>query len=210
MCQDMNSKLRCIEKPYLYYTKNAAFEVLARWLRGFDKITVVDMYVSVPAENKLALTVKGEFAQIDLSLFIGQCLGNLFSPSDDTDESNTLPKCSKVFDQIHSWKNIGWSVEVAADCSRADPFVQNIFIDEVLLDSEMTIQEEIAFGISVPVDDLSAHFKQGIRDSIQPLLVSKKGWIPWGPQHLDLASLLSKLVKLNIDTTSQFSCPSPT
>ena len=218
MCKNLNfefpppttstfSSNKCIDKSFLYYEKNTAYEVLARWLKGFDKLKIVDMYVSVPASGKFALTVRGQFEEIQLSLFIGQCLSNIFSSSAKFDPKIGEPVCSKIFDKIHSWSGLVWSVEVSADCYAKSPFVREIEIDEVFLDSEMKIEEEIAFGIKIPVDDLSFHFKQGIKDSIQPLLSQNEPWIPWGPSHYDLQTLLSKLVELNVDGANDFSCP---
>ena len=220
MCSDLelvkiynntSSASNCIYKEYLHYEKNTAYEVLARWLSGFDKIRILDMYVSVPENKKLALTVKGQFDQIQLSLFIGQCLGNIFD-SDSSDKKNSqIPICSKIFDKIHNWESVKWSVQVTADCATSSPFVRNIFVDEVSLESEMTIKEEIGFGVSIPVKDLSDHFKQGIKESLQPFIASADPWIPWGPNQYDISTLLSILIKLNIDSTSgadYFSCPS--
>jgi hypothetical protein len=197
----------CVDKGYLHYEKNSAYEVLARWLAGFPRVDIADMYVSVPRENKIALTVRGVFKEVTLSLFIGQCLGQWFGGTEDDEK---IPKCSSVFDEVHAWTNVSWAVEVEADCASSSPYVRNIIVDEVNLDSDMKIEQEIAFGISLPLDDLSEEFKRGIRDSIQPMLARSEPWIPWGPKQYDLTSLLSKLVELNADSvggTLQFSCP---
>jgi hypothetical protein len=208
MCSEFNKTTStCVEKGYLHYEKNSAYEVLARWMSGFENVQITDMYVSVPAKSKLALNVRGSFSEIQLSLFIGQCIGNWFGG--DKDDAK-IPSCSSVFDQVHKWKDIKWGIEVEADCSTSVPYVKNIAVDEVLLESEMKIEQELGFGISLPLDDLSEEFKKGIRESIQPLLIEKKGWIPWGPHQYDLTSLLSKLVELNADSvggTLQFTCP---
>ena len=199
----------CIEKPYLHYERNKAYEVLARWLSGFPQMDIVDMYIAVPQQGKFSLNVRGKFAEIKLSLFIGQCLASIFGGARD---DGVIPACSKVFDKVHAWSNVTWSIEVEAECSGSSPYVRNIVVDDVQLDREMKIEEEIAFGLKVPLDDLSEHFKQGIKDSIQPLLTKKDGWIPWGPKQYDLTSLLSKLVELNVEShggTLQFSCPKP-
>ena len=209
MCLDMKEKLhpvsdaKCIEKPYLHYEKHTTYEVLARWMSGFQQVTVNDMYLSIPSDEKFALVVQGEFSLIKLSLFVGQCLASIFG--DDTDDTK-IPKCSSVFDRIHEWKNVTWSIDVEADCNSVSPFVRNIHVDEVLLGNELKIEEEIAFGFSVPLDNMGEEFKQGIKQSIEPLLTAKSGWIPWGPRMFDLPGLLSHLVDLNVDGGS-FTCP---
>jgi uncharacterized paraquat-inducible protein A len=211
MCVDYHNDHQgapCIDKGNLFYDRNVAYEVLARWMSGFREVEIVDMYVSVPVERKLLLTVRGVFKKIHLSLFIGQCLGNLFG-----DESGKgIPYCSKVFDEVHSWKDVTWGIQVEADCDRNSPYVRNIIINQVTLESEMKIEQSIGWGFSLPIEDLSEEFKQGIRQSIQPLLVNREPWIPWGPRNYDLTSLLSMLVELNADSldgTIQFKCPSP-
>jgi hypothetical protein len=197
----------CIDKPYLHYEKHTTYEVLARWMSGFKNVTVTDMYLSIPSEKTFSLTVNGRFDTIKLSLFLGQCLGKFFS----TQESNTtqLPVCSGVFDRVHSWNNVTWSIEVDAVCSQTQPFVRDIKVDQVRLGNELKIEEEIAFGIKIPLDSMSAEFTNGIRESIQPLLIQKRGWIPWGPRMYDLPGLLSHLVELN-NNGDQFVCPAPT
>jgi uncharacterized paraquat-inducible protein A len=195
----------CLEKGYLHYEKNSAYEVLARRISGFQKVEISDMFVSVPGKKKLSLNVKGSFLEVNLSLFIGQCFGQWFGGDSDPTQ---IPQCSSVFDEIHSWNNVKWSLEVEADCNENRPYVRNIVVDEVILESEMKIAQEIGFGISLPIDDLSEQFKKGIKDSIQPLLAKEEPWIPWGPANYDLTSLLSKLVELNTDAFGgNFQCP---
>lgn len=204
-----SDKAACVLKPYLHYEKHTAYEVLARWLSGFDKVKLTDMYIAVPTEGKLSLNVRGAFESVKLSLFIGQCLGQWFS----SDDERQIPVCSSVFDDVHEWTNITWSLEVEADCSVAAPYVRNIVVDEIVLDSQMKIEQDLGWGFSVPLEDLGEKFKAGIRDSIQPLLAKKEEWIPWGPKQYDLTSLLSMLVELNADSlggTLQFTCPKPT
>jgi hypothetical protein len=198
---------KCISKPYLHYEKHTAYEVLARWLSGLHKMSLTDMAISVPEPNRFALSVSGRFDEIQLSLFVGQCLGSLFSSDDD----NKLPACSKVFDSIHKWANVTWSIQVEADCNSAKPYVRNISVDDVEIHNPMKIEEEIAFGFSLPIDDMSEEFRKGIKESIQPILARTDGWIPWGPRKFDLVTLLSHLVELNVDShggTIQFKCPS--
>jgi len=206
-------KSTCIDKPYLHYEKHTTYEVLARWMSGFKNVTVTDMYLSIPEEKTFSLIVSGQFDEIKLSLFVGQCLGNIFSSDDDEgEEAKKIPQCSSIFDSVHAWNNVTWSIEVDAVCSPTVPFVQNIHVDEVNLGKELTIEEEIAFGISVPLDSMSAQFKDGIKQAIQPLLVQKNGWIPWGPKMYDLPGLLSHLVELNVDNhggSVEFTCPRP-
>jgi hypothetical protein len=202
----------CVDKQFLHYEKNSAYEVLARWLSGFDGVKLTDMYIAVPVRNKLSLNVKGIFDSVKLSLFIGQCLGGWFSSEEEAETVRPIPRCSSVFDEIHEWRNITWSIEVEADCAAASPYVRNIVVDEIALDSQMKIEQEIGWGLSVPLDDLGDKFKQGIRDSIQPLLAKKEEWIPWGPKQYDLTTLLSKLVELNADSLGgslEFTCPKP-
>ena len=193
----------CLEKGRLYYEKNKAYEVLAKWMSGFHSVSILDMFVSVPEQDRLSLTVRGKFDQVNLSLFIGQCLGQLFGASEE---------CSSVFDEVHSWRDVKWSIEVEADCATDSPFVRNMIVDEVILESELKLEQKIGWGISLPLEDLSEHFKNGVRDSVQPLLTKKEAWIPWGPKQYDLTSLLSMLVELNADSLGgsiQFSCPKP-
>lgn len=202
----------CVSRPYLHYERNRAYEVLARWVAGFKEVDIVDMFISIPSQGRLSLNVRGRFSEIQLSLFIGQCLKNFFSDQSDIKE---IPACSSVFDNIHKWSNVTWSIEVEADCKSTRPYVRDIVVDDVMLDTEMKIEEELGFGgfgITIPVDDLSDQFKKGIRDSIQPLLATKDKWIPWGPNSYDLTTLLSKLVELNVEThggTLAFACPAP-
>ena len=202
----------CISKPHgLHYEKHTAYEVLARWMSGFPSVGVTEMRISVPSEKKFLLSVSGQFSHIKLSLFVGQCLANFFD--DDSNESESaaaVPACSKVFDSVHHWTNVGWSINVRADCSVAAPYVRNIVVDQVKVTSPMKVEEEIAFGLSIPLDDLADHFRDGLKESIEPLLTKSSGWIPWGPRKFDLVSLLSHLVELNVDShggTLQVSCP---
>lgn len=204
----VNDTSSCINKPYLHYEKHTAYEILARWMSGFPAVAVTDMQISVPVEKKFLLSVSGKFDEIKLSLFIGQCLSSFFGP-----DSDQIPVCSKMFDSIHTWKNVNWSISVRADCSDKAPYVRNIMVDAVQVHNSMTVEEEIAFGLSIPLDDLSEHFRDGIKESIEPLLTKKEGWIPWGTRQFDLVSLLSHLVELNVEShggSAQVSCPAPT
>ena len=206
MCKDLGvpKTAKCIEKPYLHYEKHTTYEVLARWMSGFQDVVVTDMYLSIPDDEKFSLVVRGEFSEIKLSLFVGQCLSSIF---DSHSDNKTIPVCSPVFDRVHAWRNVTWSIDVEADCNPSSPFVRNIHVDEIVLGNELKIEEEIAFGFSVPLDDMGEEFKQGIKESIEPLLTAKAAWIPWGPRMFDLPGLLSHLVDLNADGGRTFRCP---
>ena len=198
----------CVDKgpQGLHYEKHTAYEILARWMSGFPSVNVSEMQISVPSERRFLLSVSGTFSEISLSLFIGQCLSSIFGDHDETH----LPICSKLFDSVHKWSNVRWSLGVRAECFVNSPYVRNIVIDAVQVHSEMKVEEEIAFGLSIPLDDLGEHFRDGIKESIEPLLMRKNGWIPWGTKNFDLVALLSHLVELNIDSHGgTLGCPTP-
>ena len=175
----------------LYYEKGTATEVLARYLDGLKTVKVLNMEIE-SSKGDLVMRVSGSFDKIQLSLFIGQCL----TPDNFFREKQDIPVCDQVFDSLHSWTDVKWSLQVNAACSSYKPFVRNLALAKVTVDTPMNITENI-LGMEVNVDDLGKRFKQGIQAALQPLMESKDQWIPWGEEKFDLMSLLSHVVSLN-------------
>jgi hypothetical protein len=160
-------------------------------LDGLKTVKVNSMEIE-SAKQQLTMRVGGSFDKVQLSLFIGQCL----SPDNFFRDSKEIPVCDKVFDSLHTWKDVKWSLQVQAVCSPKKPFVRDLALARVTVDTAMNVQESV-LGVQVNVDDLSKRFKQGIQAALQPLMESKDQWIPWGEDKFDLMGLLSHVVSLN-------------
>lgn len=175
----------------LHYDKGTATEILARYLDGLKTVKVENMEI-YSGKGALTMRVSGSFDKIQLSLFIGQCL----TPDNFFRESNVIPVCDKVFDSLHSWQKVRWSLQVSASCSPMKPFVRDLKLAQVTVDTPMDIKEKF-LGVEINVDDLSKRFKEGIQATLQPLMENNEQWIPWGEKKFDLMSLLSHVVSLN-------------
>ncbi|KAF4676399.1 hypothetical protein FOL47_006313 [Perkinsus chesapeaki] len=199
----------CRDVGPLYHDKSAMMEVLARWLSGLRSVSVDELSLVVPDEGELEMSITGSFAELSLSLYIGQCItpDNLFRTTNTTTSSrngSTLvePVCSALWDKVYSWQSVGWGLVVSASCNEEWPYVRNIAIKNVTLDQSLKISEQLVFGITINVEDLTTRFREGFQKALSPYIVSKAHWIKWGEDEYDMSELLNQLVSLNTNAGS--------
>ncbi|KAF4695006.1 hypothetical protein FOZ60_006129 [Perkinsus olseni] len=148
---------------------------------------------------------------------------NLFRSTNDTADGNNgtkleKPICSALWDKVYSWKQVplggdqqcvlvgvdvcgvlyesyvGWSLIISASCNEEWPYVRNIAIKDVTLDQSLKISEQLVFGITINVDDLTTRFREGFQKALLPYIVSKSPWIHWGADEYDMSELLNQLM----------------
>ncbi|KAF4661686.1 hypothetical protein FOZ61_003020 [Perkinsus olseni] len=199
----------CRDVGPLYHDKSAVMEVLARWLSGLRSVSVEELSLVVPGESELEMSIAGSFDELSMSLYIGQCItpDNLFRSTNDTADGNNgtkleKPICSALWDKVYSWKQVGWSLIISASCNEEWPYVRNIAIKDVTLDQSLKISEQLVFGITINVDDLTTRFREGFQKALLPYIVSKSPWIHWGADEYDMSELLNQLVSLNSNAGS--------
>ena len=177
----------------LFYERGTTVETLARYLEGFKSVNVTRMRLS-SSNGKMVLSVNGSFNDIALSLFIGQCL----SPDNLFHDKTVIPSCDQVWDSMHNWTNVKWSVKLTGNCHSKRPFVSQVRLDHVSVDSPMQVQQAVLGGlVKLNLDDLSNRFKEGIQSVLKPLMEGKDPWIPWGDKKYELGEFLSQIVALN-------------
>jgi uncharacterized paraquat-inducible protein A len=185
----------------LFYEKKFPVEILARNMTGFKTSRILDMKLQVFPGDELQFDLHGIFDEISLSLYIGQCLTPFLNNA-------KIPICPKVFDNIHKWKDVKWTVKVKAQCNPVKPYVRELKLNSVTVDSSMIIKESLIGIIDLNVEDLSKRFKEGIENTLKPLIENNDSdWIPWGQQKYNLSGLLSHLINLNTPPgDSKISC----
>ncbi|EER17670.1 hypothetical protein Pmar_PMAR023591 [Perkinsus marinus ATCC 50983] len=194
----------CRDIGPLYHDKSTVMEVLSRWLSGLRSVSVEELSLGVPRESELEMSIAGSFDELSMSLYIGQCItpDNLFRSTNDTMETNDgdgtkkkfgKPICSALWDKVYSWKQVGWGLIISASCNEEWPYVRNIAIKDVTLDQNLKISEQLVFGITINVDDLTTRFRDGFQKALMPYIVSKSPWIRWGADEYDMTELLNQL-----------------
>jgi hypothetical protein len=150
------------------------------------------------------LGIQGEFSELWLSLFLGQCL----TPDNFFRTASQIPVCDKVWEGVHKWKNVSWTIEISAECRESQPFIENIAVHNLNILSPVYIQANI-LGYNFNLEDISGKFKAGVIDTLEPLLKETHNpWIHWGPGKFTLSGLLSHVINLNIPAgETRIKCP---
>ncbi|KAF4673904.1 hypothetical protein FOL47_009935 [Perkinsus chesapeaki] len=194
----------CVGNSSLYYVRERVYEVNARWVSGLKTTKLDNIYLSVPQENRLALSIEGVIGELPLSLFVGQCV---------TPDTWFTGRCDKLWDNTDACCGTDkhFQVVLQSVCSEEYPFVRQITVENISV-QQITIQEQFLGLISISLSDVTTTLQEALTKELQPFLMNN-AFIPWGGQTLSLGELINKILALNINRDAsgheRFECPKP-
>ena len=182
----------------LYYQRTPLYEVEARWLQGLRSTSLHQIYLSVPSNNYMAVSVDGEFGDLPLNLYIGEC---------STPDVWITGKCRAVWDNMDACCGARkkFNVMILSQCYPEYPFVRNITVHSTRVDP-MHVEEKVMGLVTVSLTDLTDTIQEKLKLEIGPYLNERK-FIPWGGGNISLGDLINKILLLNAG--DNFSCPKP-
>lgn len=182
----------------LYYQRTSLYEVDARWIEGLKSTSLHEIYLSVPSKNYMAVAVDGEFGNLPLNLYIGEC---------STPDVWITGKCRAVWDNKDACcgSRKKFNVIILSQCYPEYPFVRNITVHSIRVDP-MHVEEKVMGLVTVSLSDLTDTIQEKLKLEIGPYLNERK-FIPWGGGNISLGDLINKILLLN--GGENFSCPKP-
>jgi len=192
-CNDNGPPAPCECSPgcaNLYYIhKSWVYKAYARWISGLRSGSLASVVFS-DAGSVITVDVKGSFAQLPLSLWIGECL--------------TFDQCVEIWDNTEGCCGTDkhFQVNISVNCKNDSPYLYNIKLDEVTLD-KFEITEKIV-GITVDLDDITSSIENTVSGLLSTYLTTEK-FIPYNGTMVTVLDFAN--AEIEAYTHGFFACP---